>query len=83
MTDLKLVIMASVPQSRGVTKSYSKAVMIGAPREVVGDLINLKADYEAVHGPVTAAAPKVFFKYFYVNTKTGEKSGEMLGMTYL
>ena len=26
----------------------------------------------------TAAAPKVFMKYFFVNTKTGEKSGEMM-----
>ena len=41
-------------------------------------LINLKDDYEAVSGAVTEAEPKVFLKYFYVNTKTGEKSGEML-----
>lgn len=79
-TDLKLVIMASAPQSRGVTKAYSKAVMIGGPREIVDTMINIKADYEAVHGKVSEAAPKVFLKYFYVNTKTGEKSGEMLSM---
>ena len=41
-------------------------------------MINIKDDYEAVHGAVTEAAPKVFIKYFFVNTKTGEKSGEML-----
>lgn len=81
--DLKLVIMASAPQSNGVTKAYSKAVMIGQPRAIVDEVINLKADYEAVHGTVTAAAPKVFLKYFFVNTKTGEKSGEMLGMVDL
>ncbi|MDO4826414.1 MAG: hypothetical protein Q4B16_02510 [Bacteroidia bacterium] len=78
-TDLKLVIMASAPQSNGVTRAYSKAVMIGSPRTVVDTVIDLKADYEAVHGAVTAAAPKVFLKYFFINTKTGEKSGEVLG----
>lgn len=78
--DLRLVIMASTPQSNGVTKAYSKAVMIDSPRAVVEETVNIKADYEAVHGPVTAAAPKVLLKYFFVNTKTGEKSGEMLGM---
>ena len=40
-------------------------------------MINLMDDYEAVHGAVTDATPKVFLKYFYVNTKTGEKLGEM------
>jgi hypothetical protein len=25
-----------------------------------------------------AGSPKVFFKYFYVNTATGEKSGEKM-----
>lgn len=78
--DLKLVIMASAPQSNGVTKAYSKAVMIGAPRAIVDEMIDIKTDYDAVHGAVTAAAPKVFLKYFYVNSKTGEKSGEMLSM---
>jgi hypothetical protein len=46
-------------------------------------MIDLKADYEAVHGAVTEAAPKVSLKYFFVNTKTGEKSGEMLGVVKL
>ena len=30
-----------------------------------------------------AAAPKVFMKYFFVNTKTGEISGEMLTLVRL
>ena len=29
------------------------------------------------------AAPKVFLRYFFVNTKTAEKSGEMLGQISL
>ncbi len=61
----------------GITRAYSKAVMIGSPRTVADTAIDLKADYEGVHGAVSAGAPKVFFKYFYVNTATGEKSGDM------
>ena len=77
--NLKLIIMASAPQSNGISRAYSKAVQIGEPREIVDALIDIKSDYEAVHGAVTDAAPKVFLKYFFVNTVTGEKSGEMLG----
>lgn len=43
----------------------------------------IKDDYEAVHGAVTESAPQVFLKYFFVNTKTGEKSGEMLATVKL
>ena len=42
-----------------------------------------KAEYEAVHGVPNTAAPKVFMKYFFVNSKTGEKSGEMLATVKL
>ena len=31
----------------------------------------------------TTAAPKVFMKYFFVNTVTGEKSGEMMAVVTL
>ena len=81
--NLKLVTLASAPQSNGVTRAYSKAVQIGDPREVVDGVIDIKTDYEATHGAVNEAAPKVFLKYFYVNTKTGEKSGEMMAMITL
>ena len=76
--DLKLVIMASAPQSNGVTNAYSKAVQIGEPREAVSEEFDLKADFDSKNGVPTTAAPKVFIKYFYVNAATGEKSGEML-----
>ena len=76
-------VMASAPQSNGVARAYSKAVQIGDPRDVVDGAIDIKTDYEAVHGAVTEAAPKVFVKYFYVNTATGEKSGEMMAMITL
>ena len=78
VADLKLIIQASAPQSNGISRAYSKAVQIGEGRDVVDGVIDIKTDYEAVHGAVTEAAPKVFLKYFFVNTKTGEKSGEML-----
>ena len=81
--DLRLIIQGSAPQSNGISRAYCKAVHIGAAREVVNEMINIKDDYKAVHGAVTEAAPKVFLKYFYVNTKTGEKSGEMLATVKL
>ncbi len=34
--------------------------------------------YDAKYGAPSAGAPKVFFKYFFVNTVTGEKSGEKM-----
>ena len=45
------------------------------PKE--GCILRLELFREAVHGAVSAGAPKVFLKYFYVNTATGEKSGDM------
>lgn len=50
MADLKLVIMASAPQSNGVTRAYSKAVGIGTPKDPVSDEYDLKAEYDARHG---------------------------------
>ena len=83
VADLRLIIQASAPQSNGISRAYSKAVQIGEAREIVDEMINIKTDYESVHGAVTEAAPKVFLKYFFVNTKTGEKSGEMLATVKL
>ena len=79
VADLRLIIQAS----NGISRAFSKAVQIGEAREIVDEMINIKDDYEAVHGAVTDAAPKVFLKYFFVNTKTGEKSGEMLATVKL
>ena len=39
--------------------------------------------YDAKHGVPTSATPKVFMKYFFVNTVTGEKSGEMMAVVTL
>lgn len=48
------------------------------PLTPVAEAIDIKSDYDTKNGAPSVGAPKVFFKYFYVNTTTGEKSGEML-----
>ena len=78
VTNLKLVIEASEPQSNGITRAYSKAAAFGSPLTPVATAIDIKSDYDAKCGAPTTGTPKVFFKYFYVNTSTGEKSGEVL-----
>ena len=83
MSDLRLIVMASAPQSNGVTRAYSKAVAIGAPRDAVSDEYDLKADYDARHGAPSEAAPKVFMKWFFVDTTTGEVSGEQMALAQL
>lgn len=67
--DLRLVVCASAPQGNGITRAYSKAAVIGGPFAVEAAEIDIKAAYEAKNGAPTAAAPKVFMKYFFVNTK--------------
>ena len=81
--DLRLVVCASAPQGNGITSAYSKAAVIGGPFAVEAAEIDIKAAYETKNGVPTAAAPKVFMKYFFVNTKTGEKSGEMMAIARL
>ena len=40
--------------------------------------VDIRADYVPKNGNPNAAAPKIFFRYYYVNSSTGEKSGTML-----
>lgn len=81
--NLKLVIQASAPQSNGVTRAYSKAVQIGGVLEAACEEYDIKKNYDEKHGTPNASSPKVFIKYFFVNTVTGEKSGEMMTMAVL
>ena len=81
--DLRLIIQASAPQSNGITRAYAKATAFRSPLPVALTEMDIKADYEAKYGAPSAAAPKVFMKYFFVNTKTGEKSGEMMAIAKL
>ena len=83
VTNLKLIICASEPQSNGITRAYSKAAAFDDPYTPVDTAINIKAKYDAKCGAPSAGLPKVFFKYFYVNTATGEKSGDVLAQAKL
>ena len=79
-TNLKLIICASEPQSNGISKAYAKAAEFIAPQTPVTTAIALKTSYDNKYGAPSEGKPKVFVKYFYVNTATGEKSGDMLAM---
>ena len=61
---------------------FQKAVQIVQPLEAVCEEYDIKEDFDNKH-VAPNAAPKVFMKYFFVNTKTGEKSGEMLTLVSL
>lgn len=79
VTNLKLVVQASEPQGNGITRAYSKVAAFDAPLTPVTTAIDIKAKYDAP----SAGSPKVFFKYFFVNTATGEKSGDVLAQAKL
>lgn len=79
-TNIKLIICASAPQSNGISRAYSKAAEFISPQTPVTTAISLKSAYDQKYGDPSTGAPKVFVKYFYVNTATGEKSGEMLAL---
>ena len=83
VTNLKLVIQASEPQGNGITRAYSKAAAFADPYTPVTTAIDIKSAYDAKCGAPSAGYPKVFFKYFYVNTATGEKSGEKMASVAL
>ena len=83
VTNLKLVIQASEPQGNGITRAYSKAAAFADPYTPVATAIDIKSAYDAKCGAPSAGYPKVFFKYFYVNTATGEKSGEKMASVVL
>ena len=71
-------IEASEGQSNGVTRAHSKALAIKMVASPSTSAVDIRADYVAKHGAPSAAAPKIFFRYYLVNTATGEKSGTML-----
>ena len=83
VTNLKLVIEATEPQSNGITRAHGKAAQIKMVASPSTSVVDIKTEYEAKNGAVSAAAPKVFFRYYYVNSATGEKSGVMLAETKL
>ena len=73
-----LVIEASEGQSNGVSRAHSKASAVKMVEEPDATAIDIRADYVAKNGAPNEAAPKIFFRYYYVNSSSGEKSGTML-----
>ena len=61
-----------------MSRAHSKAAQIKMVEEPTATAIDIRADYMAKNGAPSAAAPKIFFRYYYVNSSTGEKPGVML-----
>ena len=64
-----------MPVRRSVPESGQPAAGLSPPGATA---VDIRADYVAKHGAPSAAAPKIFFRYYFVNSSTGEKSGTML-----
>ena len=78
---IELVIEASEGQSNGVSRAHAKAVAITMVDEPDTSVEDIRAAYVARHGAPSAAAPKIFFRYYFVNKDTGEKSATMQAET--
>lgn len=78
VANLKLIIEASAPKSGGISNAYDKTSAFAEPYSVVSTAIDIKSDYDNKNGAPSAGTPKVFLRYFYVNTRTGEKSADLL-----
>lgn len=61
---------------------HSKAALFADPYTPVATTMDIKASYDAKNG-APIADTKVFFKWLYVKTVTGEKSDEMMGYAQL
>ena len=61
-----------------VSRAHAKASAIKIVEEPTAAAIDIRADYVAKNGAPSAAAPKIFFRYYYVNSSTGAKSSTML-----
>ena len=75
---LKLVLMATAPQTVGTITGVGRGSTFCDPLNPVAQAINLMPSYTSKFGTLNVSKPKVFLRYFYVNPSTGEKSGEQL-----
>lgn len=75
---LFLVIEASEGQSNGVSRAHAKAAAIKYVEEPDDAVIDIRSEYLAKNGALNAAAPKVFFRYYFVDSASGVKSQAML-----
>jgi hypothetical protein len=73
-----LVIEASEGHSNGVSRAHSKAAAIKLVEEPTATAVYIRADYVAKNGAPSAAVPKIFFRYYLVDSSTGIKSQTML-----
>ena len=75
---LKLVLMATAPQTVGTITGVGRGSTFCDPLNPTAEAINLMQQYQAKFGTLNQSKPKVFLRYFFVNPSTGEKSGEQL-----
>ena len=63
---------------KGITHEAGYKLVIKMSDTPSTSTVDIAADYAAKHGAPSAAAPKIFFRYYLVNGATGEKSGTIL-----
>ena len=63
---------------KGITHEAGYKLVIKMSATPSTSTVDIAADYAAKHGAPSAAAPKIFFRYYLVNSATGEKSGTIL-----
>ena len=63
---------------KGITHEAGYKLVIKMSATTSTSTVDIAADYAAKHGAPSAAAPKIFFRYYLVNGATGEKSGTIL-----
>ena len=78
---LFLVIEVTEGKSNGVSRAHASASGIKLVEEPTAAAVDIRADYVAKYGAPSAAAPKIFFRFYLVDSSTGIKSQEMLAET--
>ena len=63
---------------KGITHEAGYKLVIKMSATPSTSTVDIAADYAAKYGAPSAAAPKIFFRYYLVNGATGEKSGTIL-----
>lgn len=76
-----LVIEATEGKSNGVSRAHASAAAIKLVEEPTAAAVDIRADYVAKNGAPSAAAPKIFFRYYLVDSSTGVKSQVVLAET--
>lgn len=64
-----------------MSRAHDSAAAIKFVEEPTAAAVDIRADYVAKNGAPSAAAPKIFFRYYLVDSSTGVKSQVMLAET--